>query len=93
LFFFDFVFFFFFFIFFFYFFFFFFFSNTQIDEHRVLVEPACGASLAVAYEKQIKELLQKLNIEVNSSSKIVIIVCGGQLVNQELFENWKNSKL
>ena len=63
---------------------------SKIDDHRVLVEPACGASIAVAYEKKIKELLQQVNVELNPSSKIVIIVCGGQLVNHELCKSWRN---
>ncbi len=38
------------------------------NHHRFLVEPACGASLAVAYEK---------NEILNDFHTIVVIVCGG----------------
>jgi len=48
-------------------------------EHRVLVEPACGASLAAVYHraKPLENLLP-----------IVIIVCGGAGVNLQLLEEW-----
>lgn len=39
-----------------------------LDDHRVLVEPACGASLAVVYDKA-KELQGLKNI--------LVVVCGG----------------
>lgn len=50
------------------------------DDHRLLVEPACGASLAVLYEK--RSIIQKFN-------NIVLIVCGGSGVSLNLLEKWK----
>lgn len=50
------------------------------DEHRVLVEPACGASLAAVYRRA--EPLVGLQ-------PIVIIVCGGAGVSIGLLEEWK----
>jgi len=50
------------------------------DEHRVLVEPACGASLAAVYGRA--EPLEGLR-------PIVIIVCGGAGVNLGLLDEWK----
>jgi L-serine/L-threonine ammonia-lyase len=49
------------------------------DEHRVLVEPACGAALATIYDhaKPLEGL-----------SPIVVIVCGGAGVNRQLLEEW-----
>ncbi|PAU74312.1 pyridoxal-phosphate dependent enzyme [Halomonas salipaludis] len=39
-----------------------------LDDHRILVEPACGASLAVVYEN---------SPELKSFSNILVVVCGG----------------
>lgn len=50
------------------------------DEHRLLVEPACGAALAVLYEK--RPILQQFK-------DIVVIICGGSGVNLSLLAQWK----
>jgi L-serine/L-threonine ammonia-lyase len=50
------------------------------DDHRFLVEPACGASLALLYEK--RPILERFN-------NIVVIVCGGSGVNLELLRGWQ----
>ena len=49
------------------------------DDHRVLVEPACGAALAAAYHRA--EPLQ-------NRAPIVIVVCGGAGVTRELLDKW-----
>ncbi|MEW6349469.1 MAG: pyridoxal-phosphate dependent enzyme [Thermodesulfobacteriota bacterium] len=49
------------------------------DDHRVLVEPACGASLAAVYGRA--EPLQ-------GRRPIVIIVCGGAGVSLRLLDEW-----
>lgn len=54
------------------------------DEHRVLVEPACGASLAAVYHKARP---------LEGLSPIVVIVCGGAGVNLRLLDEWKKSLL
>jgi L-serine/L-threonine ammonia-lyase len=51
------------------------------DDHRFLVEPACGASLAVVYEAH--EALK-------NAKSIVVIVCGGIGVDQEKIESWRS---
>ena len=50
------------------------------NDHRFLVEPACGASLSVAYEQPgvLKDL-----------KSVVIIVCGGIGVDLERLEQWR----
>jgi len=54
------------------------------DDHRVLVEPACGTGLAVAY--------QKLDVLLKYKSQpILIIVCGGNIVSLEMLAQWKKS--
>lgn len=51
------------------------------NDHRLLVEPACGASLALVYEQF--SILKKFN-------SIVVIVCGGSGVNLSLLQEWKD---
>ena len=52
------------------------------DEHRYLVEPACGASLALAYSRP--ENLAK-------AETVVIIVCGGIGITLDKIRQWKES--
>jgi L-serine/L-threonine ammonia-lyase len=49
------------------------------NEKRVLVEPACGAALAVTYSKQ----------EILPDGDTLVIVCGGSNVTLEQLESWK----
>ena len=49
------------------------------DEHRVLVEPACGASLSAVYDRA--QPLADL-------SPVVVLVCGGAGVSLKLLEEW-----
>lgn len=50
------------------------------EDHRLLVEPACGASLAVVYEK--RPVLSQFK-------NLVVIVCGGSGVNLPLLAQWQ----
>ncbi len=50
------------------------------DEHRVLVEPACGAALSAVYHKA-----QPLD----GLRPIVVIVCGGAGVSLPLLDEWR----
>jgi len=49
------------------------------DEHRVLVEPACGAALAAVYSHREK---------FSEREPVLVIVCGGAGVNRELMDWW-----
>ena len=49
------------------------------DDHRVVVEPACGAALAAVYGRA-KPL--------EGREPIVVIVCGGAGVNRALLDKW-----
>ncbi len=49
------------------------------DDHRVLVEPACGASLAAAYERASP---------LGGRGPVLIIVCGGAGVTRDLLAQW-----
>ncbi len=49
------------------------------DDHRVLVEPACGASLSAVYDRAEP---------LRNRGPVLVIVCGGAGVNRELLETW-----
>ncbi len=49
------------------------------DDHRVLVEPACGASLAAVYERAGP---------LAGRGPVLVEVCGGAGVSLELLERW-----
>jgi len=61
-------------------------------EHRMLVEPACGAALAPLYSERLRsKLLAEMKGDENSA--IVVEVCGGSGVNLDLLEGWKTQFL
>ena len=51
-----------------------------LDDHRQLVEPACGVALVPIYERH--EYLKDF-------SSVLVIVCGGNVVSLSLMEKWK----
>lgn len=55
------------------------------DDERIMVEPACGVSLAICYDGRLKKLLPKLG----KDSKVVIVVCGGADVSLSMLMQWK----
>jgi L-serine/L-threonine ammonia-lyase len=50
-----------------------------LDEHRVLVEPACGAPLALLYER---------SAALESFGTLLVIVCGGVTATTEQLQAW-----
>ena len=61
-------------------------------QHRMLVEPACGAALAPLYSERLRtNLLSELKGDENSA--IVVEVCGGSGVNMDLLQGWKEQFL
>jgi len=54
------------------------------QDHRILVEPACGAALAVAYSGRLREKILK-----NVDGSVVLEVCGGSGVSVDLLNQWK----
>ena len=50
-----------------------------LDDHRLLVEPACGASLALAYEKAP---------EMEQFRTVLVIVCGGATATIDQISQW-----
>jgi L-serine/L-threonine ammonia-lyase len=53
--------------------------RTFLHDHRVLVEPACGASLTLAYQRHA--VLQPFE-------KVLVIVCGGATATIEQLLEW-----
>lgn len=50
-----------------------------IDDHRILVEPACGAALAVAYKNMP---------QLHKHKRVLIIACGGIGINLKQLEEY-----
>ncbi|QXD00935.1 pyridoxal-phosphate dependent enzyme [Klebsiella sp. PL-2018] len=53
---------------------------TFLDDHRTLVEPACGASLAALYDSQI---------DVSKMDNVLVIVCGGSTATTASLQGFK----
>jgi L-serine/L-threonine ammonia-lyase len=51
------------------------------DDHRVLVEPACGAALAAVYGGQAANWLEKC-----ADGPVVVEVCGGAIVDRGILQ-------
>lgn len=58
------------------------------DDHRMLVEPACGASLAIIYSG-ILENLQRQGKLPTILHNVVIIVCGGNIVTMDTLSDYR----
>lgn len=50
-----------------------------LDDHRILVEPACGASLAAVYEDRLG---------LPASAQILVVVCGGATASLDQMRQW-----
>ena len=53
-----------------------------LTDHRILVEPACGASLALAYESAV---------ELVGFRSVLIVACGGATATLDQLRQWQNS--
>ncbi|KAK9452182.1 tryptophan synthase beta subunit-like PLP-dependent enzyme [Limtongia smithiae] len=61
---------------------------SLLDQYRLLVEPACGAALAVCYYEEHISMLKR-ELELKSDDTIVIVVCGGSTVTLESLQKYK----
>jgi L-serine/L-threonine ammonia-lyase len=60
------------------------------DDERIVVEAACGASLASAYNDALRTLLfPEVSDEEFRELNVVIVVCGGSNVTLEILEKYK----
>lgn len=57
------------------------------DDERILVEPACGVTVALAYDGRLKQLVKGLTKE----TKVVLVVCGGSGVSLEKLTEWRTT--
>lgn len=58
-------------------------SLRFLDDHRVVVEPACGAALSVAYERNLQAL--------EGCHNVVCIACGGATTTAEQMHKYLTS--
>jgi len=58
-------------------------------EHKLLVEPACGAALAVLYSDELRNEFLANDAVADATGPIVVEVCGGSAVSVELLAQWK----
>lgn len=59
-----------------------------VEQHRMLVEMSCSASLAAVYNGSVYEHLKAKNI---TTGNIVVIVCGGAAVTTEIMQQLRDS--
>lgn len=58
--------------------------QSFLQDHRVLVEPACGASLALAYQR---------HAALQPFEKVLVIVCGGATATIDKLQAWASQLL
>lgn len=67
------------------------------DDMRVLVEPACGASLSLIYLRTLRDqyfqsmTVDKSRLDAEVVKTVVVIVCGGGAVNSALISEWNET--
>ncbi|OXG89891.1 L-serine ammonia-lyase [Cryptococcus neoformans A2-102-5] len=57
-----------------------------LDDERILVEPACGATLALVYTGRLREVMKE---RLTEDSKVVLVVCGGSNISLEVLQRYK----
>ncbi|KAG9244076.1 tryptophan synthase beta subunit-like PLP-dependent enzyme [Calycina marina] len=62
------------------------------DDERMLVEPACGVSVAPAYNDTLAQLLfPELSTEDFSKLNVVIVLCGGSKATLQILEDYRET--
>lgn len=60
------------------------------NDERIMVETACGASIATAYNETLRTVLYpSLDDDEFSKLNIVIVVCGGSNITLDIIESYK----
>ena len=60
------------------------------DEHRMLVEVACGATLAPAYNGDLRKYLGSgMSDEEWKNFNVVMVVCGGSHVSVDVLQQYR----
>jgi L-serine/L-threonine ammonia-lyase len=57
-----------------------------LDEHRILIEPACAATLAALYSDRTRSTVLS---SLDRTKPLVVFVCGGSIITLELLETFK----
>ena len=58
------------------------------DDHRMIVEPACGASLAAVYGTVLSHL--KAEGKLGPVQSVLVIVCGGSSATLKVLNEFKD---
>ncbi|CAN7940382.1 unnamed protein product, partial [Ixodes hexagonus] len=58
------------------------------DDHRMLVEPSCGATLAALYSGLAARLYAQGKLS-RSGGPLVVVVCGGSAASLGAFQRWR----
>ena len=61
---------------------------SSVDNHLMLVEPACGAALSAVYSNILPKLVNEGKLK--ELVDVVVIVCGGSAVSLEKLLEWKS---
>lgn len=61
------------------------------DEERIMVELACGVSVAMCYDEQrrLEQILRRMGRWKGTDTKVVLVVCGGCVVTIDMLETWR----
>ena len=60
------------------------------DDQRIMVEVACGVSIALAYDGKLRDILGTgMNDAQWSKMRVVIVVCGGNAVSLDIIEGYR----
>ena len=57
-----------------------------LNDYKMLVEPACGASIFTVYNQRV---YQQILSSLDENKNIIVITCGGSIINLELLQEWK----
>jgi L-serine/L-threonine ammonia-lyase len=58
-------------------------------DHRLIVEPACGAALAIMYDRSLIANLSG-GEDMLAQGPIVVVCCGGSMATPSLLQDWKD---
>lgn len=59
----------------------------------MLIEPACGAALAVLYSDRLRDQYFSPTSSSHSDGPVVIEICGGSGINIDLLKEWERMLL
>lgn len=64
--------------------------SSFLDDHHILVEPACAAAISAIYSGTVKRLQSEGKLPAHLKT-IVLIICGGVSINLEMLNGWRQS--